>query len=536
MYDGVVTELFPEPSPNGPSLLEQRLQRLERLVVGVSRENDFLREQNRLLFARLYGRSSERFDDSKGDVQQLSLFSPVGATATPDNGARSGVTGTKVSSYSRGKGGRKPLPEGLPRIHKIHDIPDSEKMCGCGAHKTRIGAEVSEKLDIIPAQFQVLRHIRPKYACRRCEGVHDLPGRSTIAIAPPPVQLIPKAIASSGLLAHLVISKFADALPCYRQEGQLERLGVDIGRGTMCRWFIQVAEACKPLMEALRVEVRSGRVLNVDETTLQVLKELGRTAETLSYLWVFVGGAVGKPAVEFVYQPTRSGTVAAKYIGDFSGVVQTDAFSGYEFLGLMENVSHILCWAHVRRNFMDVVKAAGPTRAVGGVAHEALEKIRLLYAVEASARERELSPEKIRELRQAEAKPILQRLRAWLEQKKEAAPPRSLLGKAIRYPLNHWPELERYVDFGEVRIDNNRAENAIRPVAVGRKNWLFAETPKGARATATFFSLIETAKANRLEPYRYLCRLFEMLPLAKTPADFRALLPQHIDQTLLVPP
>lgn len=529
-----MTQLFPEPSPNGASLIEQRLHRLERLVAGYTQENELLREQNRLLLARLYGRSSERFDDSQGDIQQLQLFS--GSGSADKESAGSGKPKTSVAAHSRGNGGRKPLPDWLPRVDTVYDIPEREKICGCGACKALIGQEVAEKLDYTPAELRVLRQIRLKYGCPRCEGVLDEPGRSPIAIAPVPAQIIPKSIASARLLAHLVTSKFVDALPFYRQEAQLERLGVHIGRGSMCRWMVQLAEACEPMMQALRSEVRSGHVIHVDETTLQVLKELGRAATTRSYLWVFVGGAAGRPAIEFVYQPTRRGSIAVEYLEGFEGVVQTDAYSGYEFLAALDLVVHVLCWAHARRNFHDVVKAAGPTRAIGGIAHEALEKIRLLYAVEAKARETEMNPEQVHQLRQAESKPMLERFRAWLEQKRQEVPPRSLLGKALRYPLNHWSQLSRYLDDGEVAIDNNRAENAIRPVAVGRKNWLFADTPDGARASATLFSLVETAKANGIEPFQYLCCLFERLPLASTAEDHRALLPQHIDRALLIPP
>lgn len=535
VYAWSVEQLFPEPTPGaGASLVEQRLKRLESMVIGYSRENDLLREQNRLLMARLFGRKSERYDDTLGNVQQLSLLTPP--ETAPKSNESPGSKSIKVAGHSRVKKGRKPLPDGLPRVDRIYDLAENEKLCGCGEMKTRIGQEVSEKLDIIPARIQVLRQIRPKYACRHCEGVHDLPGRSTVAVAPVPEQILPKAIASSALLAHIVISKFADALPLYRQEVQFQRLGAEIRRGTMCSWIIRLSEACAPLMAVLRESVLDGRVINCDETTLQVLDEPGKAATDLSYLWIFVGGTAAKPAIEFIYSPTRSSSVAAEYLKTFRGFVQTDAYSGYEFLATLEHIVHILCWAHVRRNFFDVVKAAGAAHAVGGVAAQALERIKLLYAVEASARERGLSPAQLHELRQTEALPILKRFHPWLEDRKNETPPRSLLGKAVRYALNQWSGLERYLEDGELAIDNNRAENAIRPVAVGRKNWLFTQTPEGAHASATFYSLIETAKANRIEPHRYLRHLFDQLPFAKTTADFRALLPQYIDRSALVPP
>lgn len=354
-----------------------------------------------------------------------------------------------------------------------------------------------------------------------------------MVIAPAPEQMIAKSIASPGLLAHVLTAKFADALPFYRQEGQFARLGVEIGRGVMCGWAMKVAERREPLLELMQEEIRSGPVVNVDETTLQVLAEIGRAAKAKSYMWVFRGGAPERPVLVFQYQPTRSGDPAAVFLRGYRGCVQTDGYIGYDFLDHQPGVIHADCWAHARRKFNDVLKAAGKTKR-DGIAGEALEWIGKLYKIEAAMREAGLDQEAIQQQRQAQAVPLLADFRQWLLARQREVPPKSLLGKAMAYTLGQWKRLQRYVEHGLLRLDNNLAENAIRPFVVGRKNWLFSGTPQGARASAAIYSIIETAKANGLEPYWYLRTLFERLPTAGTREQIKALLPQYIDRSLVV--
>ncbi len=487
-------------------------------------EIDLLREQIAHLYNKLFGRKSE-----KGKYQEESPQLPLFDMPEPDPETEEEEEVVEVPSHTRKKKGRKPLPPNLPRVEVIHDIDPEEMVCPCGSDLTRIGEEVSEKLDIIPAVIQVIRHIRPKYSCKQCEGVED--EGSTIKIAPVPPQLIPKAIASGGLMAHILTAKFADALPFYRQESQFARLGTEIHRATMCSWTMKVAEACIPLKNLLRAEILSGPLINSDETTVQVLKEPGAPPNSKSYMWVFRGGNPRAPSVYFHYHPKREGDVAVRFLGDYKGVVQTDGYVGYDFLDHQNGIVHLGCLAHSRRKFMEAQKARGKNVKKQGSANEALNFIKSLYAIEKRAKQQELTSEELLELRQREAKPILDKMYAWLSKKSFEVVPKSLLGKAVQYTLNQWKRLSGYVEHAEATPDNNLAENAIRPFCVGRKNWLFSGTPEGAQASATIYSLIESAKANNLEPYKYLRFIFERLPFAETIDDYKALLPSKVQQS-----
>lgn len=487
-----------------------------------------LEERNRLLQAILYGSKSERRPAPTSVEQQHSLFDEAEQTVAARE--PSSFLEVCVQGHARAKRGRKPIPAEFPRVEIVHDIREEEKTCACGAALTRIGEEVSEKLDIIPARIQVLRHVRPKYACRACEGVED--DGPTVKSAAMPPQLIPQGIVTPGLLAHVAVAKYADALPLYRQEGQFLRLGLDISRGTLAGWMIRTATACQPVLDALLETIRSGPVVNMDETPVQVLREPGRANTTKSYMWVARGGPSEKPAVLFRYSPTRAGAVAKDILGCFKGCLQTDGYLGYEAVGEQESIVHMGCWAHVRRKFMEVEKASGGKK--GGTAHAVLDIIGKLYKLERLAQDQKLKHGQIAELRQAKARPLLETIKELLDARMKTTPPKSLLGRALSYALAQWPRLGIYLEDGRLRPDNNLAENAIRPFAVGRKNWLFSGHPRGADASAAIYSLIETAKANDLEPYAYLRFLFANLPMATTKEDIKALLPQNIAKTSLV--
>ncbi len=295
----------------------------------------------------------------------------------------------------------------------------------------------------------------------------------------------------------------------------------------MCSWAMQAAIACRPLLNLLQEEVLAGSYLNIDETTLQVLQEPGRDPTSKSYMWIFRRGDPGRPILIYQYHPTRSGDVARSFLEDFTGFVQTDGYSGYDFLDHADHIRHIGCWAHVRRKFMDVINAQGKNRKTGA-ADMALSYIGKLYKLEKEAKAKSLSPTEVYRLRQTEAKPILDDMHRWLTRKSVQTPPKGLLGKAVSYALKQWDRLVGYLEDGRLAPDNNSAENAIRPFVVGRKNWLFSGTPEGAEASALLYSLIETAKANRLEPYAYLRHIFEKLPAASSLKDFETLLPWNM--------
>lgn len=495
---------------------------LQKMIVTMQQEIHLLSEQLRLMRAKKYGSSSETWD-AVGQGQ-MSLFADCEETPVdPDKEVEK-----EVISYRRKKAGRRPLPSNLERVDVVHDISDEEKICACGSMMQRIGEETSEQLEVIPAKAFVTRNIRPKYACQACEGL-ETQGK-VVKIAPPAEQLVPKSMASASLLACILTAKYADALPFYRQEKQFTRIGVDLSRATMCHWTIKIAEKCKPLWDLLQQQARSGSYLQMDETTFQVMKEEGRKNQTKSFLWAIRGGPPDKQIVLFQYHPTRSGQFAKDWLDGFRGYVQTDGYAGYDFLDKTEGIVHLGCMAHAHRKFADICKISGKD-ARTGLAFTALQKVNRLYSIERGMRKQEVDPEAIKAKREKEARPLLEDLKNWLIVHSTKVPPKSLLGKAIDYTLKQFCRLEIYLAEGYLRIDNNRVENDIRPFVLGRKNWLFAGKPEGAKASATIYSLLETAKANGWEPYAYLTFLFRSLPLAKTQEDWQSLLPTNGPQT-----
>jgi transposase len=500
---------------------------VDDLEVKYQEKIHYLEEQLRLFKNELFGRSSEKRHGPHPD--QMPLFDQeddhgVGETQTSEDTI-------VIAAHARKKRGRKALPKDLPRIDIIHDLSEEEKQCGCGQRKSCIGEEVSEKLDYIPARLQVERHIRLKYACESCEGVED--DGPTVMIAPPPVQLIPKSNATAGLLAHIAVSKFADGLPLYRQQKIFGRLGIDLSRASMAKWMVQAAGSCAGLIDLLRENIRCGPLIGIDESPLQVLNEAGRLNTSKSYMWVYRGGQLDRPTLLYQYYRTRSGRVALEFLDDYHGYIQSDDFAGYDHLDQNPNIVHLGCWSHARRKFVKVVKVRKKHRSnrlnPKSLADEALDYIGNLYQVEKEARRLQLDAVGIYQLRQEKTKPLLDKFKDWLETKQPLTPPKGLLGQAISYTLSNWEKLIIYLEDGRLRPDNNLVENAIRPFVVGRKNWLFAGSPDGAKASATFFTLIETAKANGLEPYAYLRHIFEKLPLSQSEQDLKDLLPQNID-------
>ena len=481
----------------------------------------YLAEQVRLLKALRFATQSEKARPHGHEIQ-YPLFNEAEMVVEE---ADSAETETEIPAHTRRKPGRRPISPDFPRIEVVHDIPEGDKVCACGCELTRIGEEVSEKLDVIPQKIRVIRHIRPKYACRSCEGVED--DRPTVRIAAMPDQIIPQGIVTPSLLAYILVNKFADGLPFYRQSVMFGRLGVDISRATMSGWAIRAGRAVEPLIELLQQEIRSGPVINMDETPVQVLKEPGRENTTKSYMWVMRGGPPDRPVVLFHYAPSRGRAVAEELVGGFKGYLQTDGFAGYNALGGRDGITHVGCLAHVRRRFHDVIKAGGKKKK-GGVAQTILNLIAKVYQKEKQARKREAKPDEILAMRQKEIKPLLDKIRDTLLDRKPAVPPKSLLGKAIAYALDQWPRIQAYLGHPGLTPDNNLAENAIRPFAVGRKNWLFAGSPTGAKTSANIYSLIESAKANGLNPLDYLNEVFEKLPRAKSEYKLRQLLPGRI--------
>jgi transposase len=495
---------------------EEELQSERHEKGELAKRNEILGEENAWLKARLFGPKSEKL--AAEDIAQMRLFNEAEVSAAEPQPHEQLQ---KVSEHSRRHPVRRPLPESLPREEVLIDIPEADKQCACGHQLVQIGVEPSEKLDVIPPRMRVIRTLRPKYVCHHCEGSGD-EERRAVRIAPMPPTLIPKGIAAPGLLAYIVTAKFCDALPLYRQEKQFLRYGIELPRQTMADWMIAVAKACTPVMDALEKHIRSGPILNVDETTVEVLGEAGRANTTKSYMWVARGGPAGGPEVVlYRYAPSRGAEVARQIIGDFNGYLQTDGYDAYDVVASERpELVHVGCLAHVRRDFFDAKKNSKKA----GSADEALAMIDRLYAMERRRGDYK-DVQQFAAARKAEVQPVLEKLHAWLLRKQTQVLPGSLLGEAVNYALGQWPKLLRYLEHPDLTPDNNACEQAIRPFVIGRKNWMFAGSPRGADASAALYTLIETAKANGLEPYWYLRRLFEKLPSVKTPEDLLPLLP-----------
>ena len=501
--------------------LETRTSELDTKLQDLSKKLELYEEELAWYQNKLYGRSSEQL--SVAERLQMRLFDEIETSADSELPEDEPAAAARTRLRQRLRQRRKPLPQSLPRVERIIDLPEEQQQCACGHRLVRIGEESAEKLDVIPPRVQVIRTLRPKYACHHCEGSGD-EQHPAVRVAPAAPALIPKGLASEGLLAF--IAKFCDALPLYRQEQQFARLGVELSRRTKSDWMIAVAGACVPLLEALNAKLRAGPNLQLDETTVQVLKEPGRANTTIGYLWVARGGPPSEPVLVYRYEPSRGAHVAAAIIGDYQGYVQTDGYEACDRPCSQPGIRHLGCWSHVRRPFKEAADALGKVSHRAGAALQALSFIAKLYRAESElSKLRSAAPERFVAERRARVEPVLEQLHRWLQQKHGQVLPGSALGKAVAFALGQWPKLIRYLEHAQLTPDNNACEQAIRPFVVGRKNWLFSGSPRGAAASATLYSLIETAKANGLEPYRYLRELFEKLPHAHTHADYLSLLP-----------
>jgi hypothetical protein len=354
-----------------------------------------------------------------------------------------------------------------------------------------------------------------------------------VAIAPVPAQLLPKSLATPALLAHITTAKFVDGTPLYRQETQFARLGVPLGRATMAGWMIKLGGThVTPMVNLLHELMLEDPLIHCDETRLQVLKsDKAPTAD--HWIWVRASGPPGRRIILFDYDASRAGAVPKRLLEGFQGILLTDGYEAYESVALALALTHAGCFAHVRRKFDEARKAQAPN-ATDSQAKIALEFIRELYLIEKALwdKHQPLSPEHRVKVRSELSAPIIAKFHAWLEALAPQVLPQSLLGKAVHYTLGQWPKLTTFLMHGEAPLDNNRCENAIRPFVVGRKGWLFSDTVPGAVASANLYSIVETAKANGVEPHAYLSLLFARLPHATTVEDFEALLPWNVKAEL----
>lgn len=478
-----------------------------------------LEEALRLLKANTYGPSRERLSVAAG---QAELFNEIEATLdiTESVNIEPELKATPVreEKSSTGKPGRARLAAHLPRVEVRHELNAAQLQCECGSTLREIGADLSEQIDYVPAKVQVLRHVRVKYACPGCE--------QCVKTAPLPQHILPKTNATPGLLAQVVTSKYVDSLPLYRQEAMFERHGVRLPRATQAAWMIGLSTLLQPLMNLMDERLRSSGYVRIDETRVQVLNS-DKSPTALHWMWVRVAGPKHQRIILFDYDPGRGGEVADTLIEGCSGYLQSDGYHVYEGASARAGLVHVGCFAHARRRFFDALKALPIAQRSGtNAAHEAVRRIDALYLIERQIKD--LGDDERSRIRQTAAAPQLKSLHDWASRMQHETMPSGKLGEALGYLLTQWPKLERYIDDPRLAIDTNLAENAIRPFALGRRNWLFADTVKGAKSSATLYSLVSTARANGLEPYPYLRRLFADLPKATTVEDFEYLLPFNI--------
>jgi transposase len=457
-----------------PESVQTHIQSLEHELSEKKLENEQLREELRLAIYRKYGRSSEKQDDS-----QALLGFDSEAESLPDAPDDESLESVTISSHTRKKRGRKPIADYIPREDIIHDISEEEKQCACGHTLSKMGEEVSEKLAIIPEQIYVERHIRPKYACKHCEGSGD-EDRNAIRIAPVPVSLIPKSIVTPGLLAFIIVGKFCDHLPFYRQEKRFERIGVSISRQDMSNWVIKAFTVLLPLLALLKKALVSGSFVQMDETPLQVMGEDGRANTSQSRMWVTLGGDGDTPVALYEYRETRKAEYIIELLSNFLGFLQADGYTGYDKAASdLGNIIRVGCLAHVRRKFVEASKASKNP----GSAHRAISMIAKIYHAENEIDKQTLSDDRIIQVRKETVVPLLTEMKTWLEDKSVKVRPESNTGKAVSYALSQWESIQWFIDCPGLTPDNNACERAIRPFVIGRKNWILNGSPKGAEAS-----------------------------------------------------
>jgi transposase len=488
----------------------------------LSAENEWLREQLGLNRYRLFAPRSE-----KTPAEQPTLvFNEAEASADlktpePEPAPPPGPETEKVGSYTRRKtrGPREIDLSALAEETIVYRLPDDGQVCpACSGALHPMGEVIRVEIKIIPAHVVRVKHVRIKYACRHCQN-NDV--HTPIVTAPMPAPAFPGSLASPSAVAYIIGQKYLDGMPLYRQEQQWARNGVQISRQTLANWVIKGAFWLEPIYDKMHERLLKADVVNADETPVQVLHEEGRSPRTQSRMWLYRSGRDGPPIVLFQYKPTRAGEHAKEYLAGFHGYLQTDGYAGYN---LVADTTQLGCWAHARRKFNEALELLSPAgRAKGGtLAHVGLDYCNQLFMIERDLKD--ATPEERKSARLERSKPVLEAFSAWLIEQTPKVLPKSLLGAALAYCRSQWEKLVTFLEDGRLEIDNNSSERAIKPFVIGRKNWLFANTPDGADASAVIYSIVETAKENGLNPTAYVEYLFEKLPSATT-SELDSLLP-----------
>lgn len=492
-----------------------REQEQAQVITSLTLQNEWLLEQLKLSKKKLFGRSSEQAEQMVMD--QLSLtMNEVEAYIFGMNSAGKAPVAVKAHERKRQSGNvLDVVPEGTPTEVVEHRLPEDERICSaCGSKLVEIGKEVRRSLMMKPAKFWVREDVYYTYACKNCE---QETGEANIVKAARGPALLPGSFASAEAVAHIVIQKFVMYSPLYRLEQEFNRQGLRLSRQTMANWLLNISEKwLRPVYDTLREQLCREPVLHADETRLQVLKEPGRSSTSKSYMWLYrTSGCAKQSIVLYEYQPTRKAEHAEAFLKGFSGWLHADGYQGYH--KLPENIRVVGCWAHARRKFDEALQTLpkemqrDAPAVIGECYCPRLFKLEQAFA--------ELTPEERYEKRLEQEKPVLDALLSWANEMQAKTALKSALGRAIHYLLEQWPYLTRYLEDGRLELSNNRAERSIKPFVMGRKNWLFANTPGGAQASAVIYSLIETAKENALDPYRYLLWVLQNAPqLSETDA------------------
>jgi transposase len=483
-----------------PTDLETAHQLIRELLETLRQQtvlNEHLQHQLEKLLRRLYGPRTEKLDPNQlllfaHEILEATGVDPAAAPSAAD--AKTTESVDQAEPTKKNGHGRKPLPKSLERRRKVHDVLPEQLPCpDCGVIRTGIGEEVREQIEFVPASLIVIEHVRPKYACKICQA--------NVIIAERLPEPIEKGLPGPGLLAHVIVSKYADHLPLYRQEGIFRRHGVELSRQTMCDWMAVSAELLEPIVAEMHREILKSRVIQTDDTTVPVLdRSLGKTRT--GRLWDYLGDR-DHPHVVYDYTPDHSREGPLRMLDGYEGYLQADACSVYDKVYAARKIIEVGCWAHARRKFHES-KSSDAVRA-----HVAMAMIQRLYKVEKYTKDQDDAAREA--LRQERSKPILNEIHAWLLQEKGRVLPKSPIGEAIGYALNHWQALERYTEAGWLSIDNNASERGMKPVALGRKNWLFAGSDAGGKTAATLMSLCMTCKNVGVDAFAYLRDVLERI-------------------------
>lgn len=477
--------------------MQKALDKSNKIIEEQAVQNKLLEQKVDYLTRQLFSQRSEKLPDG-----QLSLFCDL------ENNEVEEEKEEKVEiTYVRSKGGKKRPPAHLPRVRVEHDIPDEEKICSCGCMKKVIKEVVSEQYDVIPATFQVIQNVRFVYACSSKCGI----GPKTTPLAP---QMLPKCQVTPSFLATIATQKFEDHLPLYRQVKMYSsRFGIEFTTTTFSNWMIKAHQLLlTPMINLLNDKLLQSDYIQADETTLQVLNEEGREAKQKSYIWVR-GTTVNQKIVLMDYSATRAKSNANTIFKGFEkGYLQTDGYAGYNDIANNPDIEQLGCWAHVRRKFTDTVKNSKVDDKSKTLASNMILKIRKLYKIEKDIKDD--LPDKKQKVREEKSTPIINDIKKYIDEYIDTAIALDgYIKKAFVYINNQFPKLIVYLQDGRLNIDNNVAENHVRPIALGRKNWLFANSVDGAKSLTGWYSIIETAKMNKLDPYKYLTHILTQIPI-----------------------